>query len=139
MKRNLLLVGLVLALVGLPGCIVVCTDEVKSYEPSVVEPEDVAIREIDAVGKLAFEDDRQHGYRQIARRASLADGAQVYLIEAVFKRLAFEDAKVDVLLTLVRNPAFSVAAEAALLDRLDRLAFEDNRRKVLDAIDKRKA
>ena len=104
----------------------------------VVEPDDATIREIDAVGRLAFDHDRKSGYERIARRQGLGGEAQVYLVKAVFRHLSFENAKVDVLLTLVRNPSFTSAAETELLDRLDRLAFESDKRRILDAVSARK-
>jgi len=128
---------LVAATAWMSGCLVIHTEE-GPCRPVVVQPDDATIREIDAVGKLAFDHDRKSGYERIAGRDGLGDGAQVYLIEAVFKHLSFENAKVDVLLTLVRNPSFGSAAEAALLDRVDRLAFEHDKRKILDAISARK-
>jgi hypothetical protein len=137
MKRQLLLAGLVAATVWLNGCIVIHTEE-EPCRPVVVEPGNATIREIDAVSRLSFDHDRKEGFERIARRDGLADGAQVYLIEAVFEHLAFSNAQVSVLLTLVDNPSFGPAAEAALLDRLDRLAFEHDKRKILDAIDARK-
>ncbi|MBN2130318.1 MAG: hypothetical protein JW741_12520 [Sedimentisphaerales bacterium] len=136
MVRNLLIVTLaVAAWVG--GCVVISSDE-EPPRPVVVEPDDATIREIDAVGRLAFDHDRKSGYERIAGRQGLSGGAQVYLVKAVFKHLSFENAKVDVLLTLVRNPSFTSAAEAALLDRLDRLAFENDKRRILDAVSARK-
>jgi len=136
MTRNVLIVTLAMA-ACMGGCVVIGTEE-EPGRPVVVEPDDATIREIDAVGRLAFDHDRKSGYERIARRQGLGAGAQVYLIEAVFKHLAFENAKVDVLLTLVRNSSFDSAAEAALLDRLGRLAFEHDKRKILDAISARK-
>lgn len=138
MKRNVLVSALLLGMACANGCLVVHTETRGPARATEVEPEDATIREIDAIGNLAFDDDRKRGYKRIAERDELGDGAQVYLIEAVFKRLAFEDAKVDVLLALVGNPSFGRAAEAALLDRLDRLAFESNKNKILDAINERK-
>lgn len=138
MTRNLLVASLVVVAAGMSGCLVIHTEDEPCRPVVVVEPDDATIREIDAVGRLTFDHDRKSGYDRIARRQGLGDGAQVYLIEAVFKHLSFENAKVDVLLTLVRNPSFNSAAEAALLDRLDRLAFENDKRKILDAVSARK-
>jgi hypothetical protein len=136
MKMCSLLAVLILAAGWAGGCLVIHSEKTTSPRPESVEPEDVTIREIDAVGKLAFDNGRREAYKRIAERPGLSDGAQVYLIEAVFGRLAFEDAKVDVLRALIHNPCFSPAAKAAILERLDRLAFEGNRRKILDAISK---
>jgi hypothetical protein len=138
MKRGLLIVGLVLTALGAHGCIVIHSEKEIPCKRVIVEPQDRTIREIDAVGRLSFDHDRKRGYERIARRETLSEAAQVYLIEATFKHLSFENAQVDVLLTLVGNPAFSSAAEAALFDRLDRLAFENNKTRILDALDERK-
>ena len=137
MRRILLMSMLVLAVVWGPGCIVIHTEE-EPCPPRRVEPKGATIREIDAIGKLAFPTDRKRGYQRIARREGLSDEVQVYLIEAAFKRLPFPSDKVEVLLTLVKNPVFGEPAEAALLDRVDRLAFPDDKCKILDAIAERK-
>ncbi len=135
MRKGLLVFGWALVALWAQGCIVICTEEDVSCRSEAVGPQTVTIREIDAVGKLAFDKDRRERYEQIARREGLSERAQIHLVEAVFKRLAFEDAKVDVLLTLVGNPSFTPGAEVVLLDRLDRLAFEHHKRAILDALD----
>lgn len=127
--------GWVLTVVCVQGCISIHTEK---EGPAAYEPKDTTIHEIDAVSKLSFDNDRQVAYKRIAQRAGLSDTAQVHLVEAVFRRLSFEEAKVDVLLTLVKNSSFSPAAEAAILDRLSHLSFENDRSRVLDAISKRK-
>jgi hypothetical protein len=43
-----------------------------------------------------------------------------------------------VLLALIANPSFCGAAEHAVLESLDKLAFESSRKKVLKAISDRK-
>ena len=134
MTGRLLTLGLVLATLGATGCIVIHSDEEVPCRPRSVEPEDITIREINAAGKLAFSNDREAAFKKIAKREGLSERAQLHLIDAAFKRLAFENAKVNVLLTLVGNPSFTPAAKAALLDRLDRLAFENNKRTVLNAL-----
>lgn len=139
MKRKVLVLGLVLTAVWAGGCIVIHSEKEVPCKPASVEPEDATIREIDAVAKLTLDHERKRSYQRIAEREGLGDGAQVCLIEAVFKRLSVEEMQVDVLLALVNNPSYSAAAEAALLERLDRLSFEHNKRKILDAIDERKA
>jgi hypothetical protein len=136
MRTCALLAVLVLATGWTGGCLVIHSEKTSSPKSQSVEPEDVTIREIDAVGKLAFDNNRREAYKGIAGRPGLTDGAQVHLVEAALGCLAFEDAKVDVLRTLIHNPCFSPAAKAAVLERLDRLAFEDSRRKILDAISK---
>jgi hypothetical protein len=136
MNKWLLVVGLALMMVCANGCIVINTEKVDASWSA--EPEDVTIREIDAVGKLSLDDNRREGYERIARRRGLSGGAQVHLVEAVFEHLALEDAKTGVLLTLVQNPCFRPEAKAALLDRLDGLALEDHKREILDEMSKKK-
>ena len=138
MSRWLLVVTMVFAAVCANGCIVINAEKSGSCWSGTVEPEDVTIREIDAVGKLDLEENRREGYKRIAERQCLSAGAQTHLIEAVFDKLNLEDAKRDVLLALVRNPCFHSSAKAALLDRLDGLALGEHRREILSAMGKRR-
>lgn len=137
MRICALLAVLVLATGWTGGCLVIHSEKTHAPRSESVEPEDVTIREIDAVGKLAFDNNRRDAYQGIAERPGLSDGAQVHLVEAALGCLAFENSKVDVLQALIHNPCFSPAAKAAVLERLDRLAFEHNRRKILDAMSAR--
>jgi len=139
MRRHLLTVGLLLMTVMGTGCIVVHVEKDHSCKPAVVEPVETTVQEIDAVSQLGFENDRHHAYKRIASRPGLGDAVQIHLIEAVFSNLGFENDKTDVLLTLVGNPCFSPAAEAVLLERIARLGFENDRERILKAIDRRKA
>jgi len=134
MRRKLGVVLLGLAGICMQGCIVV-----HSEVERVSGPQDLTIREIDAVSKLSFENSRQSAYDRIARRHDLNDAAQVHLVNVATRYLAFEDSKVSVLLTLIENPCFSTAAESEIFKRLNRLAFEDNRARILKAISERKA
>ncbi len=137
MKKWLLIAGLVLTMNWLGGCVIIDGETAESWRSDVVEPADVTIREIDAVGKLSLDDNRREAYNRIAKRHNLSTEAQVHLVEAVFEHLALEDAKLEVLLTLVHNRCFRPEAKSALLDRLDGLALEDHRREILDAMSKR--
>jgi len=137
MRKGLLVLGLIMSALCLGGCLVIVSEEVE--EPAACEPADETIAEIDAVSKLAFDSDRQQGYKRIAERVGLSDAAQVCLVKKVFDKLAFEDAKEDVLLALIDNPSFSYAGEQAILERLDRLAFENSKVRVLKAINGRKS
>lgn len=140
MGKVVLTCGFVLMALCMQGCVVIdSNEETVSSHPGPVEPGDLTIREIDAVAKLSFDNSRQASYNDIAQRDGLSDRAQVHLVEAVFKHLSFETMKVDVLLTLIKNPCFSQAGKAAILDRLDRLAFENNRTQVLRAMSQRQA
>lgn len=138
MKKWLLIVGLMGMLVWVNGCIVIDTEKADtSWKSEVNEPEDVTIKEIDAVGKLSMEDHRFEGYQRIARRHRLSNAAQVHLVEAVFANLSMEETKVDVLRTLIRNRCFRSDAKAAILERLDGLDSEESRREILDAMSKK--
>jgi hypothetical protein len=128
--------GLVMACVG--GCIIIDTEKTGVCVTRSAEPADVTNSEIDAVSKLSVEDNRREGYRRIAERKCLAADAQTHLVEAVFQHLSLEDSKVDVVMALIHNRCFNSEAKAAILQRLDSLSLEDNRREVLDAISSRK-
>ena len=138
MKKSLLVVGLFLSAVCLGGCLVIVSEERKGPErPPVCLPADETIAEIDAVGKLSFDQNRQEGYKRIAEREGLSEGAQVYLVEAILDKLSFDNAKEDLLLTLINNPSFSSAGKQAILEGLDKLAFENTKQKILKAISER--
>ena len=141
MKKSLLAVTLMVLAACLAGCLVIVDEETrgpKDRPPGPPEPTERTIAEIDAVGKLAFDNDKREGYKRIAARAGISPDAQVYLVEAVFTRLVFDNAKEDVLLTLIGNPSFSEAAEQAILENLDRLPFDNTKQKILRAISARK-
>jgi len=138
MRQWLWVAGLAGLLVWLSGCIVIDTEKTESsWRSEAPEPENVTIQEIDAVGKLSMDDDRREGYERIAHRHGLSTGAQVHLVEAALGNLSRDDAKVDVLVTLVRNRCFRSETKAAILDRLDGLDREDCRKEILDAMSKK--
>jgi hypothetical protein len=144
MNRNLMFAGLLGFVICLGGCLVYVDEE--KNEPGRPEhpsrnyasDNDAVIAEIDAVGKLPFDPDREQAYKRIAARKGLSARGQVHLVEAVFSRLAFENAKTDVLLTLIANPDFSSAAEREILDKIDKLAFPNDKKTILKAISDRK-
>lgn len=138
MRQVTLFCAVVLAAITMQGCIAIHTEEERMPpRPSRREADDVTVREIDAVSKLSFDNNRRDGYRNIAARDELSDRAQVRLVDAIFKHLSFENMKVDVLLTLIENPCFSPAAKGAILDRLDRLEFENHRTQILQTLNRR--
>ena len=96
------------------------------------------IWEINAVSRMSFDEDRQRALREIARRAPLDERVQTHLIKAVFDHLAFEAAKEDVLLTLIRNPGFNGAGREAILGRIHLMAFENDKQEILEALYQRK-
>jgi len=136
MNRRLLVVGLFVSAICLGGCVVIVDEETRGPRPH--RPDDDTIAEIDAVGKLSFDSDRKQGYERIAAREGLSAEAQVHLVEEALGRLSFDNAKEDVLLTLIENPDFSRAAELTILEKLDKLAFASSKKKILKAISDRK-
>lgn len=138
MNKNLLIVGFFILTMFLNGCIVVLDEETRGPgRPGTHLPDDT-IAEIDAVGKLSFDSDREQGFERIAAREGLSPDAQIHLVEAALGRLSFDNAKEDVLLTLIKNPDFSRAAERAILEKLDKLAFSSSKNKILKAISDQK-
>ena len=139
MNKNLLMVGFFILVMFLNGCIFIVDEETRGPDrPRTHLPDDETITEIDAVGKLPFDSDRKQGYERIAAREGLSAEAQVHLVEAALGKLAFDNAKEEVLLTLIKNPDFSSEAERTILEKLDRLAFSSSKKKVLKAISDRK-
>jgi hypothetical protein len=141
MKKSFLAVTLIASAVCLAGCLVIVDEETrgpKDRHSGPPEPTERTIAEIDAVSKLAFDSDKREGYKRIAGRAGISPDAQVYLVEATFAKLVFDNAKEDVLLTLIGNPSFSDAAEQVILENLDRLPFDNTKQKILRAISARK-
>ncbi len=135
MKNGFIVVGLAVSGLCLGGCIFVHSDETHDHGRFSA---DGTIAEIDAVGKLSFDSERKKGYERIAERQGLRSEAQVHLIEAVLGKLSFDNAKEQVLLTLIENPGFSSAAELEILERIEALAFENSKQKILKAISDRK-
>src|SRR5262245_1336390 len=101
--------------------------ESKSSPPTVVmasNTEDAAVlAEIDAAGKLDFEDSRVNALKQVAGRSGLTPANQVHLVNVTLRKLSFDQGRVDVLLTLIQNPAFSPAAKEAIFRQMERLDF----------------
>lgn len=135
MKNSLIVFTVAASLLWLGGCFIFVGDE--SHDGVGASAENT-ITEIDAVGKLSFDSERKDGYKRIAKREGLSPGAQVYLVEAALEKLSFDNAKEEVLLTLIKNPNFSSIAENEILDNIDDLAFERTKKKILDAISDRK-
>ena len=95
------------------------------------------LAEIDAASRLGFEQNRLPIYTQIASRPSLSPEAQVHLVKAIFQHVSFENERLTPLLKLIANPSFSSAAKEAILNQLNNLGFENNRRTILEAMGKR--
>jgi hypothetical protein len=141
--------ALLLSGVLLSGCVVSVGggshsrhERPKGSAPVVVvgNTEDAALMaEIDAAGKLSFDSGRVAALQNIASRPALDSAAQVHLVNAAFERLEFEASKLQVLMTLIQNPALSPAGKEAIFRQIDRLEFDGSKRQVIDAIQQRAA
>lgn len=137
MKKSLLFGFLGISILLLGGC-----GSKSARQSSVASPASRAgtgggtITEIDTISRLTFDADRQRAFKEIARRADLDETAQTYLIQAVFDHLTFESAKEDVLLTIIKNPGFNGKGRTEILGHIDRLVFENDREKILRAINR---
>ncbi len=62
MKNSLIVVGLVVSVLCVGGCVVFVSEETRGHRGG----SDATIAEIDAVGKLSFDSERKKGYERIA-------------------------------------------------------------------------
>jgi hypothetical protein len=130
MKNGLIIIGFAVSVLLVGGCFIFEDDEAYDGGASA----DTTIAEIDAVGELSFGSERKDAYKRIAKREGISPVAQVYLVEAVLDNLSRDDAKQEVLLTLIKNPSFSSVAEHEILNDIDQLAFESTKQEILEAI-----
>jgi hypothetical protein len=136
MKNLIQLIAVTALGIFLTGCIVISKNE----QPVVVQPaspEAVVCAEIDAAGKLDFDSSRGAALDLIAARKNLAPSVQVHLVNTIFRRLSFENSKMSVLQTLVKNPSFSNAAKQSILAQLPKLNFDSNKSALLRWINDR--
>ena len=139
MKKGLLAIGLLVIAACLQSCVVVIDeDQGHSRKSQRYKAPDNTTAEIDAAGKLVLESHRRDAYKRIAERDHLGPDAQIHLVEAVFDILVLESSKEDVLLTLIKNPSFCPAGEQTILNGLDKLTLESDKRNILNAISNRK-
>ena len=133
MRNGLIIIGFAVSLLCLGGCFVFDDNNDQGGTSA-----DSTIAEIDAVGELSFDSERRSGYKRIARREGLRPVAQIHLVGAVLDTLSRDDAKQDVLLTLIKNPSFSSVTEHEILNSIDQLVFESTKKDILKAISDRK-
>lgn len=137
-----------LAAVFLTGCVGISIGNRSSKpppppEPVVVvatEPEDKAtLAEIDAAGRLSFDQNRKETLKAIAQRPGLTPAAQVHLANTTFRRMDFDNQKVEVLLALVRNPGFCAPAKQTIMTQLNQLSFDNDRQTILREVNERES
>ena len=141
------LMGLAFAGLGLvSGCIIYsgsgeCRQASSSPPPpGPVVHHDTVIAEIEAVCRLGSDADRHDLLMQIAGRPTLSPAAQVHLVvKAARERLGSDDARRDVLLRLAENPCLHDEGVRAIVEAIDSLGSDSNRRAVLEAIGRRPA
>lgn len=120
------------ALFVFTGCIVV-----ESPGDRPVSGDRATISEINAAGRLTFDDAKARTLGDIASRPYLSAAAQVHLAKTAARSLVFDDSKQQVLLKLVNNPYFVAEGKQAVLDNLNKLVFDSSREAILQAISRR--
>ncbi len=99
-----------------------------------VEDEDqrtVTTDEIDAAGKLTFDQSRAEVLTSIAARKGLNPIEQQQLVCVAMNKLQFDDSIEHVLNTLIDNPDFSQYGKSKILQNITKLKFDDTRTKIL--------
>ena len=119
---------------ALPGCAgpfpEACRVEVGDDEAAAA-----AVEEINAIGRLPFQNDREGRLLAVAQRPDLPEPAQIHLVNSVFRMLWFDSARRRVLLALIESPGFSRPARRCILARLGGLTFSSTKVSILDALD----
>ena len=129
------------AVLPMTGCVIVADgDEVKEgwiADSSRKVEIEATMAEIDAVADLKSDSAKYEAFKVIATRDTLPPKAQAHLVKPVIEKLYAPADKMDVLLTLIANPAFSNTAKKELLAHLKRIEPEQNRLAILKAINTR--
>jgi hypothetical protein len=136
-----------LALLGLAstGCLVISANRSVSPAPSPAPREvyrpadefhssDLLVKEVDAAAALGFEQSRVEALTRIARRVPLRPDIQARLVWAAYLRMDFEQNKMELIRTVLKNPSCEDDARGAVLDGLNHLSFEQNRRELLELV-----
>ncbi|MBW8015939.1 MAG: hypothetical protein FVQ82_07110 [Planctomycetes bacterium] len=98
---------------------------------------EATVAEIDAVGKLESGEAMLEGLLAVAGRSGISKRAQVRLVETSLNKLNDEDAGVNVLLALIGNDDFCHEAKKKILNNTGKLKSEDNKAKIVGAINSR--
>ena len=103
-----------------------------SHCPQPAVEREPIMAEIDAACSLISENDKFQLFTAFASRPHLSDGTQVYLVRMASKCFIGESNKLDTLLTLTNNPAFSPAGKKEILANLNMFMSESAKRTILD-------
>ena len=127
--------GLAFALAG--GCAAGAYYEDDAPCPLHPGERSVVTDEIDAAGRLTFDDAKVQALSSVARRPGLAPAEQEHLVCVTIGSVVFDDSRLRVLRTLIDNPDFGPRAKSAILHNLGAFPFDDSRTTLLRAMEGR--
>ena len=131
-------VGFLVLAVVIFGCVMAaCSEGPKGhYYPEGVLPT-LTMDEINAAAGLQFENSKAEQLRRIAARPTLLRTEQVHLVYVALRWLSFDSDRQAVVNDLISNPAFCAEAKSAILQQINRFAFEATRVQVLKALNEK--
>jgi len=127
---------LFLALLANAGCLIQ-THTSNTSSPSFGDEDPATAAEINAAAGLDFDNNRLTALQAIAARPGLSVGEQIHLVHTAYERLNFDNQKVALLTTIIKNPAFCRETKQVICDDLGKLAFDTSRQTVLQEIARR--
>ena len=103
------------------------------------EPDEtITQKEINASALMNMESNREGALAAIASRKDLSQSDQVFLVKVIFIKLEQDQTKVNLLTTLIHNPAFGNAPKGVILDGMATGLKEDiSRRRILQVLQER--
>jgi hypothetical protein len=149
MRRILSVLGLVLLISGLVGCVISIGSRVQAPPPApapppppvvVTDPGQAAtIAEIDAAAQLNMDTAKAQALGQLAERPALGPPVLVHLVNVTYRTLSFENSKVQMLSKVIARPDFCDPVRNAIVSQLNLLSFDSNRQHLLNQINTRLA
>lgn len=141
MKAVAGLSGLAVLCLAVNGCIIIadcdsCKSKPDCRPPAFVVRHEPLTAEIDAACSLISETSKFQLFAAFATRPNLSEGAQVYLVRKTADCFISESNKLDILLALINNPAFSPAGKNEILAKLNMFISESNKQTILDEFNK---
>ena len=123
------------------GCIIIadcdsCKTKANCKPPAFVVQREAMMAEIDAACSLISETDKFQLFAAFVSRPHLSDSAQVYLVRKTADCFISESNKLDILLALISNLAFSPAGKNEILSKLNMFISESHKRTILDEFNK---
>jgi hypothetical protein len=141
MKSFAAVSGLALLCLAVNGCLIIadcepCKSKPDCRPPAFVVRHEPLTAEIDAACSLISETGKFQLFAAIASRPNLSDSAQVYLVRKTADCFVSESNKLDILLALMSNSAFSPAGKNEILAKLNMFISESNKQTILDEFNK---